>query len=72
MLQAGMLQVRFPMRSLIFFLNLPILSGRTRPKGFLAFNRNENQKQEEKMFLGSKAWPVLETNNLTAIYELIV
>jgi hypothetical protein len=34
-----------------------------------AFNRNGYQKQE-KMFLGSRAWPVRKADNLTAVSRL--
>jgi hypothetical protein len=67
MLQAGTSRVRDPMKSMFsIYLNLPATLG---PGVYSACNRNEYQKQGEKMFLGSKARPVRGADILTAIYE---
>jgi hypothetical protein len=53
------------------FFNLRNPSGRTRPWGFTQPLTNKSKKKR-KMFVGSRAWPVRGTYNLTAIREPVV
>jgi hypothetical protein len=63
MLQAGADEVNE------FFSVYLILLAAPGPWVYSASNRNEYQ--EQKLFLGSKAWLVCRADNLTAICELI-
>jgi hypothetical protein len=69
MLQARRSRVRVSIRSLIFSIYV-ILSAALSPGFYLAFNRNEYQKQ--KMFMASRAPPAHKDDKLTAICEPIV
>jgi hypothetical protein len=60
-----------PDEDIEFFSIYLILPSALGPKVYSASNRNEYRKQK-KMFLGSRARPVREADNFTAIYEPIV
>jgi hypothetical protein len=68
-IQVGMSRVRFPVRTLYssIYLILPATLG---PGVYSDSNKNEYQRQ--KNVLGSRAWPVRRTDNLTAICEAFV
>jgi hypothetical protein len=73
MLQAERSRVRFTIKYLhfLFFSIYAIFLVALGPGAYSVSNRNEYQK-EKKMFMGNKARPVHETDNLTAIWEPIV
>jgi hypothetical protein len=61
----------FMMGSLNFFIYL-ILPAALGAGVYSVSSRNEYPKQKKKIFLGSRAQPVREADNLTAICKLIV
>jgi hypothetical protein len=64
MLQARRLQVLDPTRRMNF-VNLPNLSA----LGFTQLLTEMSTRSRKIMLIGSKAWPVCRTDNLTAICE---
>jgi hypothetical protein len=53
----------------LIFMNLPVLSDRTGPCSLLRISRKSVPETKINMFLRSRAQPILETDNLTAIRE---
>jgi hypothetical protein len=65
MLQAGRLQVRFPVRSLIFLIDL-ILQPQCGPGVDSAFDMSTRNLP------GGEGWPVYRAENLTTMCDLVV
>jgi hypothetical protein len=72
MLKAGRLRVRVQIKLLNLFPVYQILSAALGPGVYSASNKNEYQKQENKIFLESRGRSARSSDNISSVYEPIV